>query len=366
LAGRTRRRSLTEEPHWTAGRQLVHYTDTVKKVVSILENGVLLVPNKRLLISRFLDPELFKDREPQEFGMACFTEVGLADLRKHREDFGGFGIGVTWDWALSNGAQRVIYISDDGPVFETFGWLFKLGKQEFDQRSTDRAGMDMALKNKAMASVGRAFLYARLLSLYEYMEPEKNSSQVEWRIVNKIPLYQDGANQEEIVAKLLEMVRTWKIGAVPLNPGDVMMILCPQDRAAELREALPARFKDVTVEPYSEGSNTPPPPRPARTEKPKEISTQPETVKTPLASEPRKKSRGVAPLPDVGRIQGMALYHDDVISESYCSLQYTDRTGNWLEVKIPLLDTLYLLNILREIEKRPGIAELNRPPDVRP
>jgi hypothetical protein len=55
--------------------RLVHYTKSAEVLVSILENGFLLVPNKRNLINALLGEEIFPDREPQQFGMVSFTQL---------------------------------------------------------------------------------------------------------------------------------------------------------------------------------------------------------------------------------------------------------------------------------------------------
>lgn len=69
-------------------------------------------------------------------------------------------------------------------------------------------------------------------------------------------------------------------------------------------------------------------------------------------------------LPEVGRLQGICLYKQGSPEESYCTLQYTDRKDKelWHEVKIPLPDTLYLLDLLRALEKQHGLETIERPP----
>jgi hypothetical protein len=71
---------------------------------------------------------------------------------------------------------------------------------------------------------------------------------------------------------------------------------------------------------------------------------------------------GVEALPDVGRIQGAQLQPSPVEAERLVILQYTDHKGKWFEVKMPFLDAMYLLNLLRQIETDTGYAPLNKPP----
>lgn len=52
-------------------------------------------------------------------------------------------------------------------------------------------------------------------------------------------------------------------------------------------------------------------------------------------------------LPDVGRIQGLALLGDLTPKGSRLSLQYTDDAGAWHETEMSFLDGMYLLNLLK-------------------
>src|SRR5205807_9143722 len=93
---------------------------------------------------------------------------------------------VVWEWALAHDAQRVIYVHRQGPTAETLAWLFRLAKQDLD-KATGGTPSEMTLTNKAFAFMSKSSIYPHLLTLYEYMEPEGNSAQVECRIVNKLP-----------------------------------------------------------------------------------------------------------------------------------------------------------------------------------
>jgi hypothetical protein len=231
--------------------RLVHYTSSPEVVASILQNGFLLVPNKRHLINSLLGEELFFEREPQEFGMVSFTQLPITEAAEHRERFGAFGIVVSWEWAFSHDAERVIYVDEGGPVASTFAWLFRLGKQELEC-ATGRVPSPFVLANKAMALTQNTTLYARLLTLYEYMEPERNSAQVEWRIVNKIPQYWDTTkNRSELVRELLEASKLSRnLGSVGVAPNDVHAFICPRSEKRDLEARLPEQFASVPILTY--------------------------------------------------------------------------------------------------------------------
>ena len=66
-------------------------------------------------------------------------------------------------------------------------------------------------------------------------------------------------------------------------------------------------------------------------------------------------------LPDMKRMQGILLNkaapnHEDW----YFQIQYTDANDAWHELKVPLMDGLYLLNLLRAAEKEQHLGLFNR------
>jgi hypothetical protein len=66
-------------------------------------------------------------------------------------------------------------------------------------------------------------------------------------------------------------------------------------------------------------------------------------------------------LPDAARIQGIALDKGaDSHTDWSFKLQYTDAAGHWHELKMPMLDGLYLLNLLRTAEQEQGLSLWNR------
>ena len=58
-------------------------------------------------------------------------------------------------------------------------------------------------------------------------------------------------------------------------------------------------------------------------------------------------------LPVVGRIQGAMLEPRGTPERMVVLVQYNSQKGELCELEMPLGDAMYLLNILREIEKDP-------------
>lgn len=66
-------------------------------------------------------------------------------------------------------------------------------------------------------------------------------------------------------------------------------------------------------------------------------------------------------LPDVGRIQGVALSAAPTPQAAIVAVQYIDRTNALCEVRMSFLDALYLLNALEQISIDSGWDHLRRP-----
>lgn len=354
--------------------RLAHYTTSAETIASILTHGFLLIPNKRYLINAFLGEDLFAEREPQEFGMVSFTQLPMEGTAAHRNRFGAFGIVVSWDWALRHEAQRVMYVDIQGPVATELAWLFRFARQEFE-RAAGGAVNAQALKNKAMASFARSTLWSRLLTLYEYMEPDRNSAQVEWRIVNRMPQYRSGATRAEVVHEILEAVKLWKtFGNVRITPNDVHGFICPHGELARFRSALPMDFHDLPVLTYRS--------RPAlsrfrqlheRALRAHRLRERTVTVVEPPAEGSLRvavSSSGGYDLPEVAHIEGARLFQDELNVATRVQVQYRSVTGPLCDVVLPIPDALHLMNMLRELQWRSGLDPLNpldenhRPRDV--
>jgi hypothetical protein len=90
---------------------------------------------------------------------------------------------------------------------------------------------------------------------------------------------------------------------------------------------------------------------------PYEPSEDPVQVFGAISSETTMVNR----LPEAAKVQGIMLNkaapnHEDW----FFQVQYTDATGSWHELKMPMIDGLYLLNLLRAAEKEQHLGVWNR------
>ncbi len=328
-------------------RVLVHFTKHARTVGSILERGLLLIHSDRGLIREFVDDPAFEKKEPQEFGMTSFTELGLSDLTSHRSIYGDFGIAVDLTRAVEKGAQRVIYVPSSGPIFEAFRWLFRLGFQELQDMAAKRGGFGMAYTSKAMARVGGAHLWATLLTLYEYFQPEPNAGEVEWRIVNKSPLSHPTKDKSEIIKTLLNMPEAWlrSMGSVPLEPYDVLSLVCPAERKTELGALLPERFRDVAIT-SSE-----------REDAATAVLTKLVEIETPPAPEIVRAEPPEGPLVPLGPVTGFQLFFNMVRTDSCMDLFFRDADDVQRRVRIPLENARFLLRLLAQAAQDPRFPQ---------
>jgi hypothetical protein len=232
---------------------LTHYTSSLTAIENILANGFAWVPNERKLIQQFVPEHDFSRREPQKFGMISFTDSEPPAPLAHRNRFGQFGVVVAREWAQSQMAQRVLYVPAEGPVAETLRWLFTCGYEQLKavMRYPGDAAAEMAFTNKAMAEVEGALLWSKLLTLYEYLEPEKNACQSEWRIVQPLPLYGYPSSTEEIIRAVSPPQNWAKFTKVLRAPDDAIIgFVCPSREEESFMKVLPAHFASRAIELY--------------------------------------------------------------------------------------------------------------------
>lgn len=148
---------------------LTHYTQTLSAIGGILTHGFAWVPNRRKLANLLLPKRDWDRREPQQFGMISFTDLSPQAAAGHRAKYGQFGIVVAEAWGKAQGAQRVVYVPDSGPLTRALQNIYDIGFHDLETRIEypDDAAWQMSYENKAMASaVAGASLWTQLLSLW--------------------------------------------------------------------------------------------------------------------------------------------------------------------------------------------------------
>lgn len=343
--------------NWMDQNCLVHYTKTPDSVRSILQHGFILFPNPRGLINLLLSTDGFKQREPQQFGMVSFTEIPFEYAGVHSEHFGEYGIMVSWEWAQKHAAQRVIYIGE-GPVLSAMQWMFQRAKQELEVNCPGPLG-EPILRNKVLAGL-YGQLYHHLLTVYEYMENERNSSQAEWRIVNPIPYHHETLDRIKLLPKLLKLARQG-IGTVRIPPQDVRAVVCPKSKVKKVQKSLPAEYQGIPVLPVERSIGA----RLAiglcvtgldwfRRWRTRASTACVSNVEPHL----RKESNGAWSLPKVAKLGGISVNKNDVLDRAECVIQFTSTTNEYYDLSMSFEDMVMLARYLNEAVHDPRMAEL--------
>jgi hypothetical protein len=107
----------------------------------------------------------------------------------------------------------------------------------------------MALYNRHMAAIRGGPEWARVLRLYEYMQPDRDLADDEWRIVQGMPFHFNASMDDRaaLIQEALQVAKTWGITSVTVQPCDVSCLFSPAEKIGTLREGLPAGFRDVRI-----------------------------------------------------------------------------------------------------------------------
>lgn len=129
---------------------LTHYTKRIDGVANILSHGFAWVANRRNVAEFLIPHHDYSNREPQQFGMISFIDMGPEEARSHLGAFGRYGIAVSDEWARHQNARRVVSVDSDGPVTEALQAIFEIGYRDCEARIRfpEDAGWTMAFENK--------------------------------------------------------------------------------------------------------------------------------------------------------------------------------------------------------------------------
>jgi Putative abortive phage resistance protein AbiGi, antitoxin len=229
---------------------LTHYTFGIDSLIGILANGFAWVANPRDLMPLLLPDCDFSRREPQQFGMVSFTELGPTEAASHTSVFGQFGVVMQAEWVADKEIQRVVYIDSSGPATASWQSIFAIAHDDLTShlRFPDETAQLMEHHNKAMARIRGAVLWADLLQMYEYMESSDFAAEREWRAVVSTPNYSISESRSDAVASI-SPAKNWAkyFNALTFCPRDVKALVCPSASVSLLRRALSPSFAHVEI-----------------------------------------------------------------------------------------------------------------------
>ncbi|EKO3583972.1 abortive infection system antitoxin AbiGi family protein [Vibrio metschnikovii] len=96
---------------------LFHFTKNIEFLKDILVNGFW--PRYCIEDTGWYGGDGYRIAYP----MVCFCDIPLSRVSDHVDFYGNYGIGVTREWAQSNGLSPVMYINQNTPVHSSLSML---------------------------------------------------------------------------------------------------------------------------------------------------------------------------------------------------------------------------------------------------
>ncbi|WP_448552705.1 abortive infection system antitoxin AbiGi family protein [Thalassotalea montiporae] len=100
---------------------LFHFTKSLDTLKLMLKNGFW--PRYCLEDVDWVDID---DAKFVAFPMVCFCDIPLSRVDEHVDFYGNFGIGLTKEWAISNGLTPIQYVSSTSGIPEAYRHLVEL------------------------------------------------------------------------------------------------------------------------------------------------------------------------------------------------------------------------------------------------
>ncbi|MEO6993449.1 MAG: abortive infection system antitoxin AbiGi family protein [Lacunisphaera sp.] len=232
--------------------KLLHFTSSSEAINNILTHGFVYVAHPTKVASFVLPPLQSMEREPQQFGMICFRKEMQGEMSQlHRTKFGGYAIAIDETWAISAGAQPVMYLQSTGATAHAFKRLLSTaaaGVAAEEKRFPGDSIRTKAYHNRAMASVFGAPEWAALLEIYQFLAPASDEWEREWRIVNPYPIYSIPKTGPEAVAQVSPPLGWAKeTNLLKLPRHAVLHLVAPAESAGELRCSLPDNYVGIEI-----------------------------------------------------------------------------------------------------------------------
>jgi hypothetical protein len=173
---------------------LTHYTSSAEAVASILRLGFFFSFRPTGTFEQLFRAASVDALEPDDKGMACFTELSVQDTPRHRSNFGSFGIALSKFWLVGKGARQVVYIKEDSLYFQALVDRIRdhAPKEAFGYKVNDQETpmLEKLLRQRLLASKAaiRSLdmdpVYVELLDDLLWVQVTSDQSQAEWRLRN--------------------------------------------------------------------------------------------------------------------------------------------------------------------------------------
>ena len=200
---------------------LFHFTKSRETLKKILKNGFW--PRYCLEDVRWLG---YDEHDFVAYPMVCFCDIPLSRISDHVGFYGEFGIGLTKQWAQTNGLNPVFYVSEGNNVSLSFNELSKhtaklqTGKQQEESYLTTRY-----LLAHSKPTEGRMVIDGQPVEKMFYQESE-------WRYVpkhEKIESYLKKSQFDDIPTLESANKGTKKHCVIGFGPKDIRYLFVKSD-----------------------------------------------------------------------------------------------------------------------------------------
>jgi hypothetical protein len=155
-------------------KTLFHFTRSAENLYGILKNGFF--PRLVLEDATWIRGANRKTLKSFAFPMVCFCDIPLSRIDDHVGFYGGYGLGLTRDWAVKNALNPVFYVSRESPIGgATFSML----------RVVDNADTEEEKRAKRAKKEHDAKTWYEAMDLLAHMKPLSGSVMVRNKVTDK-------------------------------------------------------------------------------------------------------------------------------------------------------------------------------------
>ena len=116
---------------------LFHFTKSEEVIVSILKNG--FYPMTAIEDVSFMMPN-YKEAKIG-IPMVCFTDIPIEQSKKHREEYGQFGLAMKKEWGMKHGLNPILYVVKDSEVYNAYNHLQYVVLKQYENEKNDQEGI---------------------------------------------------------------------------------------------------------------------------------------------------------------------------------------------------------------------------------
>lgn len=112
---------------------VIHYTDSLNNLKGILKDGFYI----KYCVEKFISNKLSISGA---FAMVSFCDIPLSETKNHILSYGGYGIGLSKEWASKNGMNPVLYVDKDSLIGKIL--IEQVQRHIADKTNTNRVFKD--------------------------------------------------------------------------------------------------------------------------------------------------------------------------------------------------------------------------------